>query len=371
MNNSKQVRKSNFELMRIISILMVIAYHILIQPGVFEMSNSSLKLIIKFIECILIVHVNSFVITTGYFQCENKFSFRKFLYLVNITWFYKVIALLIVLLFDLSSLTILEILKNLSPINYQDYWFMASYVLLYLVSPILNRVIKTFNKNDFLKVILLLIFIISILPTFTGQVAFYNSYGFSLSNFILLYFIGSYLRIYLIESLNKKYNLILKRYLLIIVFFLLAIINTLLYFFGNAISGFNIITKYISELIISSTFSYDNPIVILQTVVYFLFFSTLKVENKIINLLSKTTLGIYLIHNNLLLVPYFYKYFGISKYLDSNIKVIVMLFINCFIIFILCLIIESIRILLYNFLLNNKILSKNKTFKKSSLYKNQ
>lgn len=349
-------RKSNFELMRIISMLMIIMWHLVRQGGILDHTSTTLNVILTYVTTLLVVHVNSFVLLTGYFQCKQEYKFSKFLKLVGLIWFYKVIFLIVTLTFHLKDLTTLEILKNLSPINYGDYWYLQVYVLLYLISPILNRIINNINRKQFQKYLLVLFFMISILPTLTMQEAFNNAYGYSLSNFILLYFIGSYLRLYPVNI--KKISINLKQTLLIFGFCTLGFISLAFHYFSLYIQNFNSVTNYISQ-ILGNMYCYDSPLVILQTVFYFLIFKNMNIKNnRIINIISKTTLGVYLIHTNHLILSYVYKYFGFTSYMKSSTKILILFIVHSVVLFILCSIIELIRIYLSRLLSKRKIVKK-------------
>ena len=60
----KGVRQSNFELMRIVSMLFIIIWHIIVHGGIINCTGT-LKLVIDFIYLFTVVHVNSFVLLTG------------------------------------------------------------------------------------------------------------------------------------------------------------------------------------------------------------------------------------------------------------------------------------------------------------------
>ena len=194
--NFNSNRESNFELMRIISVLFIILWHFLLRlsssvHGISYVINTILM-------AILIVHVNSFVLVTGYFQCKKDFKLTKLISLNNTTWFYTVVINFSLLFLGMVSFKISDIVKIILPINFldqQNYWFITIYMLLYLVSPLLNTIIKFSSKERLQKIILVLIFAFMVLPSLTGNGLFYdNKGGYSLVQFIILYFIGAYLR---------------------------------------------------------------------------------------------------------------------------------------------------------------------------------
>ena len=68
----KKERTSNFELMRIISMLFIVMYHVIVHGKIATEAVGSYKFIINFILSILIVHVNSLVFLTRYFSCNKN-----------------------------------------------------------------------------------------------------------------------------------------------------------------------------------------------------------------------------------------------------------------------------------------------------------
>ena len=104
------VRQSNFEFMRIVSMFFIIIWHIILHGGLINCTGV-LKLAIDFIFLLVVVHVNSFVLLTGYFQCEKKFSLKKFFNVFKIAWFYKALIALGLTFFGLYSFSKVGLLK--------------------------------------------------------------------------------------------------------------------------------------------------------------------------------------------------------------------------------------------------------------------
>lgn len=106
--------------------------------------------------------------------------------------------------------------------------------------------------------------------------------------------------------------------------------------------------------------SYCNPIVIIQTICYFLIFKNIKITNNTINAVAGNTLGIYLIHDNEFMREYMYK--NIFKMtLENNWFTTSMLHrlpIYVLIVFIVCLTIEMLRKKLFERIYNLKISNK-------------
>ena len=76
-NSNQKMRDSNFELMRIISMFMIVVTHIIGHGYVVENCDGLTETAVALLKCLLYVHVNSFVLFTGYYQCKGKFKLQK------------------------------------------------------------------------------------------------------------------------------------------------------------------------------------------------------------------------------------------------------------------------------------------------------
>lgn len=88
MEEKKVERNANFELLRIISMLFIVIYHMIIHGQVLNnCTNKNLYTILTIIEYITIIHVNSFVLLSGYYQSSGKFKQSKLWMLINSSFF--------------------------------------------------------------------------------------------------------------------------------------------------------------------------------------------------------------------------------------------------------------------------------------------
>lgn len=347
-------RLSNFDIMKILSMLMIILGHILGHGGILKNTTGNLNIFLTFVMIICMVHVNSFILITGYFQHSKDFKLSKFVSLNNAMWFYKIIIMIIFLKLGLTTLSNIEIFKTLMPINYWDYWFIAVYLFLYLSSPLLNIIIKNINQKQHKLIIISMLLVLSILSTFTIQVAYNNSNGYSLANFIMLYFIGAYISKYdikILEKLKVQQTRIICAFGIVIC----AYINLSLSLNVNNFNWNNEFLLYIKDIINNAQFSYCNPLIILQSVFYFYFFKTLKIKSKIISIIASTTLGIYLIHDNALMRNYIYtQIFKLPLETIYTKMIIPKIFLYTILIFLIGCIIELIRKKVFKLFFNIK-----------------
>lgn len=360
-----KIRESQFELMRIISMLFIVLYHILVHGKIFEHATGSMSLFLAFVESLILVHVNSFVLVSGYFQCKGKLKLGKAIKINNMTWFYKVVMMLVLIATSLIAKpdTIIR-LHTYLPIDYGTYWFINSYLILYLISPILNKIINSSSKKSLQKVILTLFIIISVLSTVTRDV-FYNTLtGRSLCTFILLYFIGAYIRNYPISDsyFMKPFSNNAKRLIYFSTYLFAAIMSTFCWLGYTYLHPLGAFANEVGSILGFNHVSYASPIVIIQSIGYFLYFSTLNFKNKFINKVSSSTLAVYLISENIFLREMIYDKIGLTKITNITISLILEILIATIVIFIICTLIEILREKIFRLIYNSKIAKKNRVF---------
>ena len=88
-------RNSNHELMRILSMFFIVLGHVFLFGRLLDTPNKSMSIIYYFFEFILIVHVNSYVLVSGYYQSKSKFKQKQLLKIINASWFYRIVILLL------------------------------------------------------------------------------------------------------------------------------------------------------------------------------------------------------------------------------------------------------------------------------------
>lgn len=354
-------RQSNYELMRIVSMIFIILYHIIIHGNVLKYTTGGLHFIFSLIICITLVHVNSFVLVTGYFNYNKDFKWKKFFSLFVQAWFYQVIIVLIMQVLGFyDNLGSYSLINALSPLNY-SYWFIVAYLLLYLLSPYLNKLILNLSQSQHKRLIILLFILFSIIPFITRQVLVKNN-GYTFVQFIFMYFIGAYFKKYPINE-NYHFKRFSKNKLQLLlfggmIFFCLA------HFLMNLLSGYflnydNFFFHDFGLILNDSFIYYSAPFVVIQSVCYFLWFGTLSLKSKGVNFVASLVFGIYLIHDNDFVRPFLYKWLQIDNgQMISGYMIIFKVFIALTVIFVICLMIEFIRKKLFEFVGNRKFVQK-------------
>ena len=369
----QKVRKSNFELMRIISMVMIIYYHIILHGNILLNSkNIYFTFTNEIIEFLIIVHVNLFMLLTGYFQVDSKFKLSKVFSLLAQTIFYAIIIMIILSCLGLVSLNKVGIIREVFLLeNTGQYWFIKVYLLLYCLSPFINILINSLEQGRYKSLIFTSVLLICVLPYITGNKGFFINDGFTLYNAIVMYLIGAYLKKYKIKDSYHFANMPKRKYqtVMLIFYIFLALINYTLYKTSIQLAVSSPIFNEIFGNFVSCVFGYENPIIILQSMCFFLFFESLDIKyNKIINRIAKLIFGVYLIHENFLLQPLLYKMLKIDNGMIYSFRFILYVIFIVLFIFIIGILIEFLRQKFFKFIYDRKISHKFRDCVKTYLY---
>ena len=193
---TKGPRESNFELLRIIAMFLVLVVHAdfysIGTPTSSDFIINPLNAITRtFFEAISIVCVNVFILISGWFSIKPKIK-GLFNFFFQCLYFYIGIYIIGIVVFNFPiSLTGIRECFFLSP---ESGWFVISYTGLYIISPILNNFINQASRKNFLKVVLA--FYIFQTYCWLGNSAPFLTEGYSTFSFIGLYLLASYLKRY-------------------------------------------------------------------------------------------------------------------------------------------------------------------------------
>lgn len=345
----KKERLSNFELMRIMSMFLIVTGHVFSWGGIMSVSDYRVSMAINFIYAIILVHVNSFILLTGFFQSKSKFRISKIIKLFLLMCLYKAVLVFICYKMSWIELTKFELLWNMSPFDFSNYWFLKLYIVLYFISPFLNHILDTLSKTVVKRMIKIIFLFCSCLVTVTNQELFNNSRGFSLVHFVFIYIIGFYIRKFIVETpffeelkknKRKKY---VNLYLFFSIFVFCFLINYILYRIGYKMILYNNSTlSFFGNRIIGSFMGYDNPLVVIGSVAYFMFFSILNIKSKFINSVSVCIFEVYIIHETVLFRKPLYSFFNIVGPYTSY-RILIKAFLIILIILVSCILIAFIR----------------------------
>lgn len=185
----QKIRNSNFELLRILSMFMIICFHCSFH-GKFSDGEGN-RLIINFFNMLGELGVNCFVLISGYFYDKTRFKTDKFISLIVQVWFYVILGITIASLF--FNQQFIYLLKVWSfPVVRERYWFATSFLLLYLFQPFIFIFVEQLDSRQVNRFVILILTIWCIIPSLLGNIEgrlFYNRFIWM----ILIYIIGAFL----------------------------------------------------------------------------------------------------------------------------------------------------------------------------------
>ena len=137
-------RKSNFELLRIISIVLILFHHLAYHNELYFLANDNIN---KYIGIFLFtfgkIGVNLFVLISGYFMINQSLKLKKLFMLWLQIFIYSAGIMLIMTCLKIYNPTgIFDVLKYFLPISYNIYWFATAYIGMYLFTPFINSLLN-------------------------------------------------------------------------------------------------------------------------------------------------------------------------------------------------------------------------------------
>lgn len=330
--NQSNTRESNFELLRVLLTIMIIILHYCNPSMGGALRNISVGTtnyyIVHFIESACIVAVNVFVLMTGYFMInKDEIKTSKALKLFYLSFFYGIIIFLTCIMLDIIDFNLTTVKRCIHTIT--DRWFVVIYCILYLLIPYINKFINSINQKQFNVLLVTLIIFFYIWPTFWTDITI-KDMGYGIVNFIVLYLIGAYIKLYYSEFKCLHQSIII-------------------YLICTFITMFFSLSTY-------KAFNYNSLFNLISAIALFLSFKSLRIKNNtLINVLASYTFSTYIIHENSFIAASLYqKLFKSGVYCQGN-YFIPNLIVSCLVIYIICIIVEFVRRKLMEKYIDSKI----------------
>ena len=318
------VRTSNIELLRICCMLMIIAGHVMMNHETqFSLVNSD-EIIDLFFRGAFCVAVNAFVLISGYFGI--KFKKDRLIHLVIQTFFYSSIFMIIAVLLEWHTVNPRYDIFAFIPILTKQYWFITCYVVLYIISPWLNIWVDCFDRISYKKLLIVGFYIVYVWPTFSYLInapQFIGDAGYGIVNFIYLYILGRYFRLYFISKHTSMYHW--GEYILS------SIVLFLCQYGLSWLLGFEF----------TSWISYNTFFCFMGSVCLFMAFQNMSFQSSVVNYWAKPCLAVYLIHMAPFVLDKFCTVVGVQDY--HGLSYLVLIFTLPVAIYLVCAAIEICR----------------------------
>ena len=196
LRNGEQSRNSNHELLRLIAMYMIVFIHANMFLGMF-CTGDFFVFFNGFVNGICNIGVSCFILISGYYGI--KFNTKKLVKMecMMITFSLLETGILLIAFPDRMKGTVLleQLVKSFLPFITRKYWFYSCYVCLMLFSGYIQKLIEALDREEFRKLLLLMLVLFSVFPTlFYFEVIPDNGKG--LIQMIMVYMIGRYIRMY-------------------------------------------------------------------------------------------------------------------------------------------------------------------------------
>ena len=356
MNKLKE-RNISLDILRIMAMFGIIGLHLMGQGGILqtlEMNNARGYLMLT-IYFIFYLSVDTFGIISGFLSWKKeKVKYKRIVELIFITFFYAFVITLIFYIFNLYNIRNLGnriIIHSLFPSLIGRNWYITCYILLFFLMPYLNFFINKISRESYKKMLIVLFILLSILPNVFWLTDFFIvNNGYSPFWLIYCYLLGAYAGKYLSDLKIKKKHIITL---------ICCIVGGVL---GNALV--RIITPMIYDHVMYDSWflNYVSPFNVAASVIMVLLFNNIKINlknkflEKFILYLSICSFSVYIIHSHYLVFDYVLPNM-MYDYTQNRIYVLLgALLIGLIAIYLLCFIIDLIRIQLFKLFRINKLI---------------
>lgn len=159
------------------------------------------------LESFSIAAVDVYVLISGYFLVEMGFRCKRVISLVLQVMFYTcLLPVLLVLtgILPVGEITFYNILQCIFPTNMLHYWFVSAYVLMFLFTPVLNAAVHGMGKKQLQMAIVILLIMESLSKTVIPVRLELDNLGYDAYWFMVVYLIAAYIRLYGIPFLERK-----------------------------------------------------------------------------------------------------------------------------------------------------------------------
>lgn len=280
-------RSSNFELLRLLCIFGILVMH------AFSNINTAVStpnlLIQVFCNSLFNTGVTCFVLISGYFGI--RFDLAKLVRLDLMIIFFTITGHLLT-----GDLTAKTLIKSCIPVISRQYWFISCYFALCILAPFLNRIPEKLSREQFRNLLLTLLLIFSVIPTFTTYDIMQDA-GKGLVDFVMIYLLGRYLALYRKDP-HRTSPLLLGIFVSVGIIFVFDGARSLL-------AG-----------VIYTTFARDCSVfIIFASVLLLLLFKELHIQSKLINRAAGNVLAVYVLDG--FLSAFFKRFIDWNLYADK------------------------------------------------------
>lgn len=335
MDEKSSQRNQSLDVLRVVMMLFIVTHHCIVsglglndlmnQVGAFVLDSKTI--ILQMMNSFVVIAVNVYFLISGYFGIKLKFE--KIIRLYVQIAFYAITIYILLSVLGIVKLSFGGIIRY-SIVSCEMYWYMIVYFALMIISPALNKLADAWSDDTgaFLGFLMLLSVLICGYGFVTENRYIGTNQGYSLLNAAYLYLWGRFI---------KKRGKIFSK----------PSTHFLEYGICGFLNGGVLILCVIGKNIAAwKLYSYNNPVLVLESLCVFCAFINIKGEGKVFRCISKLspyTLGVYLIHSMPLLIPY--RFLFLDRFLVDAHWIIYLFAVILYstVLFFICIFIEFLR----------------------------
>ncbi len=290
-----KTRMANMELLRILAMMMVIVLHYLgkgkLLPALTE-SMGFTGYVAWALEALSIVAVNVYMLISGYFLVEARFKCSRLLGLIFQGLFYSLLVPVVLVFAGVlapGEITLYQLLYYVFPTQMEHYWFLTSYVVMYLFAPLLGIGVHHMNRKQHGLVTGGLLVLLSLGKSVLPVRLEMDEFGYDALWFMCVYLVAAYIRLYGIPFFKSGKRSVCMYLLGCAGIFSITMLVHFCYLKWN-----------VFEYYLKAAYDYNHVVNLFAAVALFYAFTYLRIpEGKFARLVCKTapyTFGVYLLH---------------------------------------------------------------------------
>lgn len=329
-------RNSGMETLRILAAFLIVMYHYAVYGGISYNSYYSKDLLNGLFAQFLAMGGNVgsmiFISIMGYYQSEKPFNTSHLIRIIFQMFFYSTLIYLIFCITGNVQFNFWNFLRSLLPFFFDRWFFGTAYIVLYCLSPFINKFLNTLDKENFKRLLIVQVALWMALPTVLGFFDGTVFYGTIFTVYLTAYTSGAYIRRFASESdIAGKYRktLIISVIVMLasaLVFDMLGEHIGIFYRKGTYFSSLNSIFTYATVFCLTALASQTEP-----------------KTNSMINNVASTSFGVYLLCSHAYTRELIFKRIIKAPEQIKSVLFIVLALLSCLAVYTICVIIDYIR----------------------------
>lgn len=277
-------RNSSFELMRIISMILICAFHWQLHGNNDGIITSQLCANQIFSFCIGswgVLGVNLFFLLSFYFMIKNQeTNYKKIWSMIIKVSFYGSAVLFIASICGVVKPDLIDKCKSFLGVFAYQYWFITVYLIISIVAPFINKMMGMLSKKESFILCTVMFYVTYIVSWSVGS-ELVGRLSCGLSIYVFIYTLENKIDLNIFERLRGGSILLISAG---------TVVEIILSYMGNNINP--IFFKLIEK--IQTT---NSPYMLILSLFVFYSFKNFNIKtNKTINFLGKYSVGAYLLH---------------------------------------------------------------------------